>query len=918
MSTTGTIDYDALARQAEQGKTAPTEPDYAALAQQAERGTPAPTTTTPRDVSGDWDVMGNLRQMVPNAIELGKGLVKGGMQTVAGALETPAAQMFLPAPPQATRTAANWLRQHATINSEGQQAGNIAETVGEFLALPEVEAEKAAIGAAEYYGKGAEMAKFLKANPKALSLMKIGLNTLRGGVEQGGQTYLKTGGDIPETEKAAGVGAVAGGALSTLFEGVGNIRRALSETAVAHMPPPPRVIEGAQFPTTIEGQLAVPEGGARAATQQAEAAMQNIGQRGIKTSLDRANLDRPVGRGTPPNPARLLPAEASPISTGATPEDLERFTVEGTPPIETVTQPSQEGSRIYGLTREVPNPDYTPAGTEPRGTPTEAELRRRQVETQAVPTRSITGEPTITIPNWQEIPPPTGGGDVLRHGGGPMILTEQGGAATIEKARATLNSWEDMLDDPELGSRAKAAIRNAYDDLSGQVDRFDAHVADQQRLYREAARAQTGMYTDFAASEPNFPLHDVDAAQNITTGIQSAGQNILDAHRPFFIEANRLTNGEFGLLTKRAQGLSRVIRDTSLSTTDRLARLSDLQSVNDQISQLFEQNRTRFTPAEWKIARDGWVDGSALKELGSFIEGHMGGITAEEAARRPGTLGMQRLFAPGDSFNEGLQKIYAKRGPALLRTIGRGGMDNLKELGILYQTPEDAQKADGIIKSIGTAILRHARGIRGMTAAEGVGGAIAGHLAAQALGVKALPAALATGTVLGTRRYVVERIASDPAFARKFIYAVKQGVSPRVAGTLLASRIIESLSKQAAVPPPDPYMAESNPRGLVEPGNLPIWNRPIIRNDDGSISSEYSMSREDNGREVLVPTIVNGRFLTPDGKKPAEGSDAEKAMFDEAWRHYQQTGEHLGKFSNPDYADIYAEKLHNRPMRGVR
>lgn len=110
-------------------------------------------------------------------------------------------------------------------------------------------------------------------------------------------------------------------------------------------------------------------------------------------------------------------------------------------------------------------------------------------------------------------------------------------------------------------------------------------------------------------------------------------------------------------------------------------------------------------------------------------------------------------------------------------------------------------------------------------------------------------------------------------------------------------------------------MAVPNPKGLVQAGNLPIWNRPVVQNSDGSHSSEYSVSFDDGGKEVLVPTVVNGKFLTPDGKKPPEGSAQEKQMFQRAFQHYRQTGEHLGKFDSPANADSYAQALHNRGQR---
>jgi hypothetical protein len=100
---------------------------------------------------------------------------------------------------------------------------------------------------------------------------------------------------------------------------------------------------------------------------------------------------------------------------------------------------------------------------------------------------------------------------------------------------------------------------------------------------------------------------------------------------------------------------------------------------------------------------------------------------------------------------------------------------------------------------------------------------------------------------------------------------------------------------------------------MVQPGNLDLRNRPIIKNADGSHSSEYSTSFQDENRhEVLVPTIVNGKFLTPDGKKPPQGSVAEKAMFKRAWEHYKKTGENLGVFDTPEHADAYANIVHSR------
>jgi len=90
-----------------------------------------------------------------------------------------------------------------------------------------------------------------------------------------------------------------------------------------------------------------------------------------------------------------------------------------------------------------------------------------------------------------------------------------------------------------------------------------------------------------------------------------------------------------------------------------------------------------------------------------------------------------------------------------------------------------------------------------------------------------------------------------------------------------------------------------NSIGQYGMGNIDLYNRPQYRQPDGSVSTVNSMSFNENGKEILVPTIAYDR-----SGKPYQMTD------DEAIDRYHQTGEYLGKFDTVEEADAYAQALH--------
>lgn len=93
---------------------------------------------------------------------------------------------------------------------------------------------------------------------------------------------------------------------------------------------------------------------------------------------------------------------------------------------------------------------------------------------------------------------------------------------------------------------------------------------------------------------------------------------------------------------------------------------------------------------------------------------------------------------------------------------------------------------------------------------------------------------------------------------------------------------------------PKPAAPKGDANGMIEKGSIDLTKRAVVKNKDGSVSAERSITITEGGVAVLIPTVVGGKVV----------SDRE------AVAHYRKTGQHLGKFASVEQADKAAKEIH--------
>ena len=790
--------------------------------------TPITTSTPPPPTGGNtgdpWQVVSQTPVSTPppteqpgllergaNAIaslpgmQIASGFVKGAEKTAAGGIEALNKYVIAPQDPGATpatqrasdiaKRASDWLRQN-TDTQGWEKVGDIGETVAELMspgALAEAGKIPEAMNLSEQLQHGVNAAKALESNSYLARLARIGLDTIKGapraGAEMGGQTFVKTGGD-PQAATTAGVeglalGALTSGAGATVREG----RQALSDY-VQGIRPGTRTISGVDVPVLASQSRNASPSAAEAADIRETAAYRAAQQGGAaqitgkeaQNAVRRSLTELNAGRVTPTvtDAGRMLPA----------PEDMQpyQFTMD-------LAGPEPEATREGQVAFDPRKQHIGTRVVEGKG-PGTFDLPSYSPELADAAAERAAQEGTLGAPNPQPEPVGSHREPVFQYlnavnpsqEGKGIIEGLQGGRGTMtfegpEQAVAGLNQLQNVIESPrfaDLDVPQQTRIQNAAQNLRSQLDDFNA----------------------YRIQNPHFNPVDVDAAAAHTGDFSQGADQLEQAVNPVYTRLDDISNGQWSSLRKIEQNMRRI---TNSPTTPEAydAAVSKLDATRANMQNIIDSNKDVMSEPEWRQANRVYRDASTMRDIHDALEKSYNGVDPDVAAMTaadPGG-GIPRIMTGSDAGFKRLQAVRQSRPDDVRRVLGDQGYVNLYRMTDLLRDPEQAQAAKGMAKQIGMVLRRHGRALGGL-GVGGVAGAAIGHGIGGAVGATAGAATGTMGGVLAEAaiRKAVYHLATDPALTDRFLYAVRNRVSPRIAAPLLGSMITHRLQQ----PQPSP------------------------------------------------------------------------------------------------------------------
>jgi hypothetical protein len=783
----------------------PTDPNSVATAGADPDFEPAPTgqadaTFEPAPAPPAQPLMQRIAQGVASlpGMQEASGFVKGAEKTGAGVLEL--ANKYSPpigrnpaATSAAIQNTADWLRRNTETHG-WEQVGDIGETVAELMeggpAVEEAGAKALSFG--DHLMNAAKQAKILEAHPVIARMVRVGLDATkaaaRGGAEMGGQTFVKTGGDPDAALDAAEGGAAIGGVLG----GVGSAAREAGQAATDYagkVRPQIRTIDDVDTPILAsQNRNASPaaidaadirENPDYRAKQQAAAAQ--ITEKGAQTAVRKSLTELNAGRVTPTvtDPARMLaaPEDAKPYQftmdlAGGDPEATREGTSAFDPRKQHIGTRVVEGKGPGTFDLNQYSPELADAAAE----------RAAQDGTLGA---NVSPEPqgSHREPIFQYLnsvkPSQEGSGVIEGLQGGRGTMTFSG----PEQAVSGLSQLENVMRSSRFADMEPAIqtrIQNAAKGLQNQLDDFNA----------------------YRIKNPHFAPVDIDAAAQHTGDFSQGADQLEQAVQPVYNKLDEVSGGQWGKLRKIEQNMRRIIN--SPTTPEAYASaMAKLEDTRTQMQNILDTNKEQISEPEWRQANRVYRDASTMRDIHDALEKSYNGVDADTAAATasdPGG-GIPRIMTGSDAGFKRLQALRQSRPQDIERVLGTKGYTNLYRMTDLLKDPEEAPVAKNMMKQIGTVLRRHGRALGGLSA-SGVAGGLLGHGLGGGVGAAT---GVAAGTMSGViaeayTRKVIHDIATNPALTDRFIYAVRNRASVRVAAPLIASMILRD-TQQKKTPP---------------------------------------------------------------------------------------------------------------------
>jgi hypothetical protein len=837
-----------------------------------------------------WGALNSGAHLVGNVLDMiQRPDTKGYIATHPGATEEEATAALTDTKNPGNRMAAHmkdaadWLRSGGQPEGFWQNVGAVGEQVLEYIGtdglLKMVGPAAGTAEAAEHLKQAQQVAQVVKANPKIAGLLAVGLKAAKDATLMGAQTYGHTLDPGQAAEAAA-----FGGAGRTAGEAAGAAGRALLKRA-----PQTLKIAGEEIPALAEqvNDAGEPTGAsaagapkiAEAQQEGAQAVLGNTARQGAGNALTWLNL---YGN-------RTANAAAEAVPQLAAPEGAEPFTfrLEGPPTKETPT-----GEIAHS------------AAQEPR-----AAFKDPRFKTGSAPTRTAEIGGTGRI-----IPGAEGGtGADIRTGTAPEARGETvggGGALTTanpHEAQAWLQQLDDLRQSP------------TYDSLSTKQQGL---IDDQYKALEE----QLGLY-HASPYVQRFSPADVTAAVGQVNTFGDAAAQVQAAAKPIYETLDRVSGGDFTKFNGQVKQAQQVIRSATSMEAVESAQVR-LSEANEAINNLMTRHASEISPTDYRAAKSAWRDSMTLSNLHNVTERMMNGITSEESAQGLPRIMTGRTRALEAWLGQGTNRADAER------LIGQEGVSNLKRITLLLSNAGTARAASGVAKETMLEMGRHV-GRGGM-------GAMAGAAVAHLAGADPWTGALTGAALADGMRYVMRQAATNPNVGKLLDFAARNHLSPQHYAPLIARAIATPFQEQQTPQQGNREQEtdeehgaayDTGPQagkpidGMLQRGNIDVNHRPSIRNFDGSHSSIFSMTipldksgqpwngkYENAPQFALVPTIADGRFLTPNGKIPRDyknpRSEEMQRLQDRATDQYIRTGQHLGIFTSDASASAYADRTH--------